>query len=65
MQWLFYVVAFLYLLFALCAGFTLMQIEVAEGGALDFIAAGVTTAGLLLGGWLLLQIALSLKDFGI
>jgi hypothetical protein len=64
MQRLFYVVGFLYLLFAGCAGFTLMQIELSERGALDFLVAGVTAAGLLVGGWLLFQIALSLKGFG-
>ena len=64
MQSLLCVLALLYAVFAVGVGLTVMQIAPSERGAIDLVVA-ITTAGtFLIGGWLLLQIAVALRNCG-
>ena len=64
MRFLLQVFAVLCLLFSICVGLTLVQIEPEDRGLDDLLVAGATFAALFLSGWLLLRIALALKTLG-
>jgi len=64
MRFLLRVFAVLCLSFAVCVELTLLQIEPGDQNVFDFLVACAALAAFILSGWLLLQIALTLKNLG-
>ena len=62
MQKLLRALALLFVVFAVCDSLTVMQIPPSDRSAMDLLMAIATGAAFLIGVWLLLQIAVALRN---